>query len=203
MKLVYANASPFVRKVMVALIETGQRDKVELEDVFITPLKSGETAPSANPLGKIPSLMLDDGSSLFDSRVICRYIDAQHTGPKLYPEGATLWPRLALEALADGIMDAAVLMVYEHRLRPEELWSSDWVEAQWLKISRALADLNSHTERLEPTDMASMAVGVALGYLDFRHADRNWRALAPELANWEASFAERPAMVATSPIYRS
>lgn len=199
MKLTYASASPFVRKVLVGLIETGRRETVVLETVAVSPVKPGKTVPSVNPLGKIPCLVLDDGSALFDSRVITRYLDTLNDGDKLYPEGAALWPRLSLESLADGMMDAAILMTYEARLRPEAQQSSEWVEAQWGKITRALAYLEAHIEALKPVDMASIAVATALGYVDFRHQARNWRSLAPKLAAWEAAFSQRPAMVETAP----
>lgn len=199
MKLLHAGLSPFVRKVLVAAIETGQRDKIELETVAITPANPGETLPAVNPLGKLPCLVLDDGTSLFDSRVICRYIDTLHDGPTLYPEGAALWSRLTLEAMADGMMDAAVLMAYEVRLRPEEQQSTDWLEAQWGKVTRAMAHLEANIELLDTPDMASIAVGAALGYIDFRHDARNWRSQTPKLAAWEAEFAKRPAMQATAP----
>ncbi len=199
MKLVYSATSPFVRKVMVALIETGLRETVALETVAITPLEPGALVPAINPLGKVPCLVLDDGTALFDSRVITRYLDTLHSGTPLYPDGAALWARLTLEALADGMLEAAVLMVYERVLRDAAQQSPDWVEAQWLKISRVLSHLDSVADTLETVDMASIAVAAALGYLDFRHADRNWRGLAPKLAAWEAGFSQRPAMQATVP----
>lgn len=199
MKLFYSTTSPFVRKVMVALMETGQRDDVELETVAVSPLKPGDVVPAQNPLGKIPCLVLDDGSSIFDSRVICRYIDSRHTGPKLYPEGDALWPRLTFEATADGMVDAAILMVYERLLRSDEQRSPDWVEGQWQKVARALAYLEANVEKLGGLDMASIAVASALGYIEFRLADRNWRGIAPKLSAWEADFSQRPSMQATIP----
>ncbi len=199
MKLIYSGTSPFVRKVSVMLLETGLDARVEQETVAITPLNPGEVVPAANPLGKVPCLILDDGNALFDSRVITRYLDTLHGGPKLYPEGAALWPVLTLEAAADGMLEAAVLMVYERLLRAEAQKSPEWVEAQWLKISRTLAYMEDSIAALEPLSMAAIAIGAALGYLDFRHDDRQWRKAAPKLANWEAGFAKRPSMQATRP----
>ena len=198
MKLIHSGTSPFVRKVSVMLLETGLDASVTKETVAITPLNPGEVVPAANPLGKVPCLLSDIGP-LFDSRVITRYLDTLHSGPKLYPEGNALWPVLTLEATADGILDAAVLMAYEARLRSEAQKSPEWIEAQWLKISRALAHLEANLEALTPLTMASIAVACALGYLDLRHDDRNWRTLAPKLADWEAGFAKRPSMQATMP----
>jgi len=199
MKLIYSGTSPFVRKVSVTLLETGLEGRVEKETVAITPVKPGDVVPAHNPLGKVPCLITDDGTALFDSRVITRYLDTLHDGTKLYPEGAALWKVLTLEAMADGMLEAAVLMIYERLLRTEEQKSPEWVEAQWLKISRTLAHLDKQVSALEPLSMASIAVGAALGYLDFRFADRNWRALAPNLAVWEAGFSQRPSMQATLP----
>ena len=199
MKLIFSGTSPFVRKVSVMLLETGLDARVTRETVAITPMKPGDVVPSANPLGKVPCLITDDGTSIFDSRVITRYLDTLHAGAKLYPEGAALWPVLTLEAMADGMLDAAVLMIYERLLRTEAQKSPEWVEAQWLKISRAVAHLEANVAALTPVSMASIAVASALGYLDFRHDDRQWRSLAPNLAAWEAGFAKRPAMLATQP----
>ena len=198
MKLIFSGTSPFVRKVSVMLLETGLDARVEKETVAITPLNPGEVVPSANPLGKVPCLLTDIGP-LFDSRVITRYLDTLHDAPKLYPEGDALWPVLTLEATADGMLDAAVLMAYEARLRTEAQKSPEWVEAQWLKISRALSYLEANLDALKPLTMASIAVASALGYLDFRHDDRQWRNRAPNLAAWEAAFAQRPSMLATQP----
>ena len=199
MKLIYSGTSPFVRKVSVLLLETGLNGRVEKETVAITPMNPGDVVPAANPLGKVPCLIKDDGDSLFDSRVITRYLDSLHGGAKLYPEDETLWNILTLEAVADGMVDAAILMAYEHRLRTDAQKSPEWVEAQWLKVSRSLAYLDEQISALEPFTMASIAVGAALGYIDFRHDDRNWRKLAPKLAAWEAEFSKRDSMQATMP----
>jgi len=199
MKLIYSGTSPFVRKVSVLLLETGLEDRVEKETVAITPMNPGEVVPSINPLGKVPCLVTDNGNSIFDSRVITRYLDTLHNGYKLYPEGDALWPVLTLEAMADGMLDAAVLMIYERLLRTDEQKSPEWVEAQWLKISRALEHLDGQVSILEPLSMASIAVGATLGYIDFRHDDRKWRDIAPNLAVWEAEFSKRASMQATLP----
>ncbi|RVT83363.1 glutathione S-transferase [Rhodobacteraceae bacterium CCMM004] len=199
MQLYHAAASPFVRKVMVVLHETGQVDDVTVVPAHVMPLETKDAALSHNPLGKIPVLTRNDGPALYDSRVICRYLDARKGGA-LYPE-ARIWELLTLEATADGIMDAAVLMVYEGRARPEDKRSEAWVEAQWGKVSRALDAVDglwiSHLRgRLS---IGQIAVACALGYLDFRHADRNWRSGREALAAWYADFAERPSMQATRP----
>jgi glutathione S-transferase len=200
MRLFHSPTSPFVRKVMVTLHETGQAGDVTLVPAMGTPVDPGSMPLGQNPLGKIPALERDDGPAIYDSRVICRFLD-DRARANLYPS-ARQWEVLTLEATADGIMDAAVLMVYESRVRPEENRFAPWVDGQWAKIGRALDALEqrwlSHLNG--PTDMGQIAVGVALGYLDFRHADRGWRSGRPGLAAWAAVFAERPSMVATRPV---
>ncbi len=201
MKLFHAPASPFVRKVMVLLHLSGRASEVTLVPVSGHPLDPGSLPVDRNPLGKIPALLLEDGRSLYDSRVICRYLDARLSAG-LYPQDDRLWDTLTLEATGDGIADAAVLMRYESSVRPAEARSPAWVEAQWTKIARALDALERQwMDHLEgPLDMGHIAVACALGYVDFRHGDRAWRAAHPDLAAWEAEFSARPAMAATAPV---
>ena len=200
MRLFYSPTSPYVRKVMVLLHETGQLAEVELVAGSGSPVDPANAPLEANPLGKVPALERPDGPALYDSRVICRYLDAR-AGAGLYPAGARLWDILTVEATADGILDAALLMVYEGRLRPEELRFAPWVEGQWAKVDRALDALETRwMAHLEgPLDAGQIALGCALGYLDFRHDARGWREGRPGLAAWEARFALRPAMQATLP----
>src|SRR6056297_2268875 len=199
MKLVFAAASPFVRKVHVVLHETGLLEEVEIVTVATSPFDSPAEVVAANPLGKIPALIRNEGPSIYDSRVICRYLD-DRAQAGLYPDGR-LWETLTLEATADGIMEAAVLMVYEHRMRPGEAFVEAWVDAQWAKIERAVAALNARwmSHLRGPLDMGQVAVGCALAYLDFRHEDRGWRKGNDALDDWFAVFAERDSMVATRP----
>lgn len=193
-------ASPFCRKVKVVLRETGQEAEVELISAVGHPVDCREMPLAHNPLGKIPSLIRPDGPALYDSRVICRFLD-DRAGGRLYPAPPRLWETLTLEATADGMMDAAVLMVYEARCRPESERSPDWVEAQWDKIARSLAALEGRwmAHLAGPLDIGQIALGCALGYLDFRHGARNWRACHERLASWYADLVQRPAMVATTP----
>ncbi len=155
---------------------------------------------SLGPLGKIPALERSDGPAIYDSRVITRYLDAR-LGCGLYPEAPGLWDTLTLEATADGILDAAILMVYEARIRPEDKRFEPWLEGQWIKVSRALDALESRwmSHLHGPLDMGQIAVACALGYVDFRHGDRNWREGRASLAAWEAKFAARDSMQATIP----
>lgn len=199
MKLLKAGPSPFVRKVLVVLHETEMLDQVEQVTVAANPMDTDPTLAAANPLGKIPALVREEGPTLYDSRVICRYLnDRAKAG--LYPE-SRIWETLTLEATADGIMEAAVGMIYEKRFRPEAQQSPEWVAGQWSKVVRALDALNarwiSHLQgRL---DAGQIAVACALGYLDFRHPDRDWRAGRTALSDWEAGFAKRPSITGTMP----
>lgn len=196
--LIGAPASPFVRKVRVLMHEAGI-DDVALETVATTPVNTADAVRAANPLGKIPALIRDDGPAIYDSRVITRYLDARARAG-LYPE-RRLWEVLTLEATADGIMEAGIAMTYEGRVRPENERSPAWIEAQWGKAAGAIKALGdrwmSHLEG--PLDMAQIGVACALGYIDFRHDGRGWRQGNDALAAWYARFAERESMQATAP----
>lgn len=200
MQLYHSPTTPFGRKVMVLLHETGLLPRVRVIEGSGTPLAANPGVVAVNPLGKIPALQTDDGAMLYDSRVICRYLD-DLAQAGLYGQGAALWRVLTLEALADGILDAALLMTYEARLRPEALRFPDWVEGQWAKIARALDHVEAEGmgQLAGPLDMGQIALGCALAYIDFRHGARNWREGRPALAGWDAGFATRPAMQATKP----
>ena len=199
MKLIYSAASPFVRKVNVMIHEVGLREQVTLSSVQTTALNTSPDARAANPLGKIPALILNDGRTLIDSRVICRFLN-DLSGANLYPSDQ-LWEVLTLEALADGIMESGVSMVYEARLRPEAQQSADWVAAQWDKISHALKALEARgfTALDGDLNMGQLALSCALGYLDFRFNNRDWRSEKPELSKWYAVISSRASMVATQP----
>lgn len=200
MRLYQSPASPFVRKVLILLKETGQEGDVTMVGAAGNPLDPGTMPVAQNPLGKIPTLERDEGPALYDSRVICRFLD-DRAGGRLYPAAPRLWDTLTLEATGDGISDAAVLMRYETAVRPEACRSPEWLAAQWAKIARTLDALEGRwiSHLSGPLDMGQVAVGCALGYLDYRHADRNWREGRPALAAWYASFAERPSVKATVP----
>ena len=198
MELLGSPASPFVRKVCVMMAEAGITD-VPLVQVAASPLGGEDRLNAANPLGKIPALTRPDAPTLYDSRVITRYLDATY-GAGFYP-GERLWDVLTIEATADGIMDAAVNLTYEARFRPAEIQFAPWMDGQWTKITRALDGLEgqwlSHLNG--PRDMGQIAVGCALGYLDFRHDARGWRNGRDGLAAWYADFAMRLSMQATQP----
>lgn len=200
MKLAYSPTSPYVRKVMVLLHETGQIDAVELEETNTTPVGPDAKLLPKNPLGKVPALERSDGPTLYDSRVICAWLDAR-AGGKLYGSGARHWDIRTLEATADGILDAALLMVYENRLRPEGARLAEWVEGQWAKVARSISAINTRwiSHLHGPLDAGQIAVACALGYVDFRHDARNWRQDNDALAAWFETFDSRPSMQATRP----
>ena len=203
MQLVYAQASPFVRKVLVLLEEAGQRSEIELIDGFGSPTQPNKAAVAANPLGKIPCMILDDGARLYDSRVITRYLDNRY-GLGVYPQGDTAWVTLTLEAHADAMLDAAVLCVYETRCREEAIRSPEWLAAQRAKIIRGLDALETQwlNHLAGPMDIGHIGVGCVLGYLDFRKSMggwSDWRDNHPGLVAWADAFMQRPAMKATAP----
>ena len=202
MTLFHNPASPFVRKVMVLLHETGQLNRVSLQHSQLSPVHPDAALNQDNPLGKIPALRLADGTVLYDSRVILEYLDQQHVGNPLIPrEGSARWRRLTLAALADGIMDAAVMIRYELALRaPQKHWAQ-WLDAQREKIRRTLAVLEAENiaELTCHFDVAAISVACALGYLDFRHPDLQWRDAQPQLAAWYADVSQRPSMQASVP----
>ncbi|MEM6761089.1 MAG: glutathione S-transferase [Pseudomonadota bacterium] len=200
MKLFYSAASPFVRKVVVLLHELDQVDTVELVHTTTTALASDTDLIAANPLAKLPALTRPDGPTLYDSRVITTYLNNLFSGD-FYPRQNARWDVLTLEATGDGIMESAVSMTYEGRLRPPEQQSPDWVEAQWQKVARALDALeNRWLANLQgPVGMGQISVACALGYLDLRHDARHWRQGHEILAKWYENFAQRPSMQATQP----
>jgi glutathione S-transferase len=201
MKLYFSAASPFVRKVMVVLHETDQLDDVERIDVSLTPLAPSDVVRAANPLSKLPALERQDGPALYDSRVICAFLD-DRANTMLYGDGAMHWDILTLEATGDGLMDAAVSARYEMFLRPEDKRWPDWADAQ---VDKALGAIRA-VERLwlahlaKPLSMGHIAIGCALGYMDFRHEAVDWRSQAPGLAEWYTAFSARPSMAATRPV---
>jgi len=201
MKLYSSPTSPYVRKVHIVLRETGQLDDVEMITSGGTPIDSGTMPVALNPLGKIPTLERASGVTLYDSRVICRFFDDRGKAG-FYSSGARHWELLTLEATADGILDAAILMTYETRLRPEEIRYPDWVEGQWRKIAGALDTLETRwmSHLSGPLNIGQISIGVALGYLDLRCADRNWRNGRDSLSSFYEIFSQRDSMLATIPV---
>lgn len=201
MKLFHAQASPFVRKVMVLIHETGQMDRVELVPGETTPLAANPELARANPVGKIPALMLEDGTTFANSPLICEYLDTTHDGPRMVPaSGPERWEVLRMQAIADGLMDAAVLNRYEIMMRPAQLRWPEWSDGQMAKVDRVMDVFEASVQRSGATvDLATISMACACGYLDFRYAGRDWRSARPALADWYAGFSDRPSMRATVP----
>lgn len=199
MLLRHSHTSPFVRKVTVLLHEIGLASEVEIETV------DGWSEPdhltADNPLSMVPTLVLDDGGSLYDSRVICDYLDRQHTGPKMIPDDAPArWVVLREQALADGILDSAVLVFVETVKRPQEKRWDWWLELKQRAIMRSLDLLEQRLDEFAGrVDLGTISTAVALAYLDLRGAVGEWRDGRPRLSAWFAEFARRPSMIATAP----
>jgi glutathione S-transferase len=175
--------------------------RVEKVDTKVGPVSINEAYQHEAPLAKVPALTTDDGVVLYDSRVICEYLDSLHQGPKLFPaSGAARWTALRRLALGDGICDAAVLNRYEIALRPEERRWPEWTQGQMRKVRGALDALEAEAGSFgNGVDIGLIAIGCALGYLDFRYPDERWREKRPKLAAWFETFSKRPSMAATAP----
>ncbi len=201
MKLFFNMASPFVRKVRVFARETGLDKNIEEITTMVSPVQENPALAQANPLKKIPALTLDDGTTVFDSPVICEYLDSLHSGRKLFPAtGPARWTALKLQATGDGILDAGVLCRYEMAVRPKEFQWAGWIAGQKTKWHGGLDLLEREAAALagEPT-IGHITVGCTLGWLDFRYGDDDWRKGRPKLAAWYEKFSARPSMQATMP----
>ena len=196
MKLLWSSRSPFARKAMVAAHMTGVADRIMTERVVVTAAKSNPDVMAVNPLNKIPTLVLDDGTALYGSSVICEYFDSLHDGPKLFPtDPAARWPALKRQALGDGLMELGILRLGE-QYRPAAMKSESQLAAYRLKIGSGLDRIEAEGTA-GGADIGHIAIGCALGYLDFRFGADDWRHGRPKLAAWYAEFARRPAMRAT------
>lgn len=199
MKLLYSPASPYARKVLVLAHETGVFSRLEVVTAGASPTGPSPDVAAHNPLGKIPALVLDDGTALYDSRVICEYLDGLSQGPRLFPEGTARWDALVRQALADGLLDAALLARYERVLRPEPQRWDAWDAGQTAKIRAALDRFEAVVADMPALDIGTVTMACALGYLDFRFPDLAWRDGRPATAAWYAVFEGRPSMAATAP----
>lgn len=201
MKLYHAPTSPFVRKVMVVAHEAGLVDEIEIVFNAASPVSRNGELASSNPLGKIPALLLEDGTALYDSPVICEYLAARGSAPSLFPpNGPKRWEALTQQALGDGLLDAALTVRYEAVMRPAEKQWPVWRKAQLAKIEGALQRIEAIVLTLDAAmTIGSITMGCALGYLDFRFAELGWRDRCPHAAMWFAAFDARPSMAATRP----
>lgn len=198
MKLCYSALSPFVRKVRATAIEHNLLGKIEIVDSDHSDMFKGINP--ANPLGKVPSLTLENGDVLFDSFVICEYLDSIGSGPSLFPAaGRDRWQVLTLHAMANGMTDAA----YQRRvdsILPEGEGSPSWNGRLKLSMESCLNEMEKQAEGYGDTvNIGTIAVGCALGYHDFRFGDEQWRNGRPKLAKWYEKFAARPSLAQTAP----
>ncbi len=201
MKLYYSPTSPYVRKVTVLALETGLDAKIERLATPTTPVDQNPQVAAANPVAKVPTLITDDGLHLFDSRVICEYLDTLHDKPKFFPaEGAARWNALRQQALGDGLLDAALLARYEGFLRPEDKRWSDWSDGQMKKVHGALAEVDALANGLgDRVDIGTVTLACALGYMDFRYAGIGWRQQYQKAAAFADRLFARPSFQATIP----
>jgi glutathione S-transferase len=194
-----STTSPFARKIRLAIAMLGLGNEIRIENTDT--LDPKDSVRQQNPLGKIPTLVLDDGGTLFDSRVILEYLDDRAGGGRILPpKGAARFEALRLQALADGILDAGILRVYEGRFRPAEKHEPKWIDHQAGKMSRALAAIENAPPAFGPTlHIGHITLACALGYLDFRFGT-DWRKTHPKLVKWLDEFASKvPAFAETVP----
>jgi len=201
MKLYYSAASPFVRKVSIVAIETGLDKKIERVPTTVVPVKPNLDLGRDNPLMKVPTLVTDGGEILFDSRVICEYLDSLHDGRKLIPaSGGERWRVLRMQALGDGLLDAGIITRYELAIRPQEKQWSDWIAGQSKKATQSFDLLEAESDLLNgPINLGQITIACALGWFEFRKPIGDIRAGRPKLFKWYDEFAKRPSMQATVP----
>lgn len=199
MTLHWSPKSPYVRKVMVCAHELGLVERLQLVRSVAAMLKPNDRLMLDNPLSKIPTLVLDDGTSLFDSAVICEYLNDLAAGPLFPCNAAAKWQAQRWHAFGDGVLDALILWRNE---REREVPLAALIDAFDAKIRASLAQLDRESMALAeaPFSIGHVAVACALGYADYRFAALDWRAQAPRLATWMAEVARRPSWVATEPV---
>lgn len=201
MQLRYSPTSPYVRKVSITAIEAGLADNIER--VSTDPWSPETDLTGANPIGKVPTLITDDGMAIYDSPVICEYLDSLNNGTKLIPaSGDARFKALTLAAAGDGMLDAGVLLLIETVRRPAELKWDWWVERQDGVINRCMdvADAAADTMAADgEITIAEIAIGAGLGWIDLRFPDMGWRKERPALADWFDKISERPSFEQTVP----
>ena len=198
MELFYTPRSPFVRKVRVCLIELGLHDRVKFNQMDLQ--HPAPELSANNPLGKVPTLITDEGLAIFDSTLICEYLDNLDAAPKLFPSsGPARWVALRRQALANGILDALTARRHEAR-RPEAERSPSEMQKQQVKSKRGLATLEKESAQFSSDiTIGEIVIGCCLGYLDFRFANEPWRPNCPGLAKWFEVFSQRRSMAETIP----
>lgn len=201
MRLYWSPTSPYVRKVMLLAHESGLAARIELIDGRGTPWDRNAETAAYNPLGKVPCLIPAEGPAIYDSRVICEYLDSLHDGPTFFPTGEARWRALTLQSLADGLLDAGLLMRYEG-MRPEAERSANWVAGQAAKLNAALDRLEARwiAHLNGPLDIGHLATAAALGWVELRQpVSPPALDSRPKLKAWFEGFKQRPSMKATEP----
>jgi glutathione S-transferase len=197
MKLHWSPRSPFVRKVMITAHELGLVDRLSLVRTPVAMTTTNKALQADNPLSKLPTLMLDDGTPLYDSVVICEYLDTLHDGPKLFPpDHKAKWTALRRHALGDGLLELLILWRNEReREHPSPVFLKTFQE----KVDASFATLEKDAAAIAatPFGIGHIAIGCALSYSDFRFPDRDWRKRHPQIAAWHKTFSERPSARAT------
>ncbi len=199
MKLHLSPSSPYVRKVRVTIRELGLEDQIE--EVICIPWDENSDVASQNPAGKVPSLITDDGDSLFDSPVICEYLDSLSDQVTLFPPASpSRWTALRRQALADALLEAMIARRVEEN-RPGDANSEYWINRHWAAVQRSLDEM----ERTVPTagasiDIGDIATAVALAQLLFRFGDQDWRPTRPGLTAWFEEIMQRPSLAGTHPV---
>ncbi len=198
MKLYYSPTSPYVRKVTMMAMELGLDEQIER--IAVSSVGPDSDVTNANPLGKVPALVRNDGSDLYDSPVICEYLDSLHDGRKFIPaDGEDRIFVLKMQALADGAMDAGISQIMETR-RPDDEQSPGWITRQQKALSQAMDEMEKFVDHLgSEVTLAHLTFCAALGWIDLRKSDWNWRESRPALADWYTAFSARPSVMATEP----
>ena len=198
MKILFSPFSPYVRKCLLAAHELGLADQLQLLPSNAHPINRDQEIISVNPLGKVPTFHTDDGQVLFDSRVICKYLNQLAGGSLIPASGAGRWQTLTLQALGDGMLDAALIARYEDVARPDELKWPQWRASQLDKCETSLTYLDKQPGLLAGrVDLGTLTVGCALWYLDLRFPDVDWRTGHGPTARWYEEFSRRPSMART------
>lgn len=196
MKLLVSTASPFARKCSILIREKGILDKFDEE--IAMPIDNPPELLKANPIAQVPALILDDGSAIFNSPLICAYIDNKFTGPKLVPEGFDAGFKVRrLEALGDAIMEMAVKIAFEGR-RDEDKKSELWLTRWNAGIKRGLEEAETAIDG-QDFSLGLISIACALGYLDFRHPNIDWKSQYKELAEFQKTMEARPSFIDTAP----
>lgn len=199
MKIFFSSYSPFVRKCLVVAHELGLSDRIQLLSSNVNPVKRDQSVIAKNPLGKVPTFITDDEQVIYDSRVICEYLNELVHGHIFPIQGVARWNALTLQALGDGILDAAILIRYEEALRPVDLQWNDWRIGQFDKVETSFAYLNAHPQSLtsDTADIGNLTIACALWYLDLRFDEWNWREKYPEIEYWYRHFSKRESLQMT------